>query len=113
MAQRGLLAPAPRPVLSPLARALSLVGARWRGGRAVEGARLESVYAGNRIAGSNPAPSAISASPCGFRTTGANIAGDAGCPPKPWRRRAALHFVHLIENLSQPNQRHVGETSDL
>ena len=25
----------------------------------VEGARLESVYAGNRIAGSNPAPSAI------------------------------------------------------
>jgi hypothetical protein len=32
--------------------------ARWRGGRAAEGARLESVYAGNRIAGSNPAPSA-------------------------------------------------------
>ena len=30
-----------------------------RGGRVVEGARLESVYAGNRIAGSNPAPSAI------------------------------------------------------
>lgn len=27
----------------------------------VEGARLESVYAGNRIAGSNPAPSASSA----------------------------------------------------
>jgi hypothetical protein len=25
----------------------------------VEGARLESVYAGNRIAGSNPAPSAM------------------------------------------------------
>ena len=32
--------------------------ALWRGGRAVEGARLESVYTGNRIAGSNPAPSA-------------------------------------------------------
>lgn len=30
----------------------------WRGGRAVEGARLESVYTGNRIAGSNPALSA-------------------------------------------------------
>jgi Arm DNA-binding domain len=29
-----------------------------RGGRAVEGARLESVYRGNPIAGSNPAPSA-------------------------------------------------------
>src|SRR5690242_8699723 len=31
-----------------------------RGGRVVEGARLESVYTGNRIAGSNPA---LSASP--------------------------------------------------
>ena len=31
-----------------------------RGGRVVEGARLESVYVGNRIAGSNPAPSAKS-----------------------------------------------------
>ncbi|GEM_PF-4381305 len=29
-----------------------------RGGRVAEGARLESVYTGNRIAGSNPAPSA-------------------------------------------------------
>ena len=29
-----------------------------RGGRVVEGARLEFVYAGNRIAGSNPALSA-------------------------------------------------------
>jgi hypothetical protein len=33
-------------------------GAIRRGGRAVEGARLESVYGGNSIAGSNPAPSA-------------------------------------------------------
>ena len=30
----------------------------WRGGRVVEGARLESVYAGNRIEGSNPSLSA-------------------------------------------------------
>lgn len=30
----------------------------WRGGRVAEGARLESVYAGNRIAGSNPVLSA-------------------------------------------------------
>jgi hypothetical protein len=29
-----------------------------RGGRAAEGARLESVYTGNRIEGSNPSPSA-------------------------------------------------------
>ena len=31
----------------------------WRGGRAVEGARLESVYRGNSIMGSNPILSAI------------------------------------------------------
>ena len=31
----------------------------WTGGRVVEGARLESVYTGNRIAGSNPALSAM------------------------------------------------------
>jgi hypothetical protein len=30
----------------------------WRGGRAVEGARLESVYTRNCIVGSNPIPSA-------------------------------------------------------
>jgi hypothetical protein len=41
-----------------LAFALLNGSASRRGGRAVEGARLESVYAGNRIAGSNPAPSA-------------------------------------------------------
>ena len=31
---------------------------QWRGGRAVEGARLEIVYTGNRIEGSNPSLSA-------------------------------------------------------
>src|SRR6202020_340063 len=56
----AVLARALRPVLSP-SPAL-LMGARRRGGRAAEGARLESVYAGNRIAGSNPAPSANAAS---------------------------------------------------
>ena len=30
----------------------------WRGGRVVEGARLESVYRGNSIMGSNPILSA-------------------------------------------------------
>jgi hypothetical protein len=35
----------------------ALVASR-RGGRVVEGARLESVYTGNRIEGSNPSPSA-------------------------------------------------------
>jgi hypothetical protein len=37
-----------------------MTGNLRRGGRAVEGARLESVYTGNCIAGSNPAPSAKS-----------------------------------------------------
>jgi hypothetical protein len=31
---------------------------RWRGGRVAEGARLESVFTGNRNVGSNPTPSA-------------------------------------------------------
>ena len=43
---------------APRLRSFSIESARRRGGRAVEGARLESVYTGNRIAGSNPAPSA-------------------------------------------------------
>src|SRR5438874_2565427 len=34
-----------------------------RGGRAVEGTRLESVHRGNPIAGSNPAPSATATEP--------------------------------------------------
>ena len=34
----------------------------WRGGRVVEGARLESVYRGNSIMGSNPILSAINLS---------------------------------------------------
>ena len=41
-----------------LARAGIIARASRRGGRAVEGARLESVYTGNRIVGSNPTPSA-------------------------------------------------------
>jgi hypothetical protein len=41
----------------------AIVRARlWRDGRVAEGARLESVYTGNRIVGSNPTPSATVAS---------------------------------------------------
>ena len=36
----------------------AVIGPRRRGGRVAEGARLESVYAGDRIGGSNPPPSA-------------------------------------------------------
>jgi hypothetical protein len=35
-----------------------MTGPRRRDGRVAEGARLESVYTGNRIVGSNPTPSA-------------------------------------------------------
>ena len=38
---------------------LSCINIIWRGGRVVEGARLESVYRGNSIMGSNPILSAI------------------------------------------------------
>ncbi len=37
---------------------LAILRSIRRGGRAAEGARLESVYTGNRIEGSNPSPSA-------------------------------------------------------
>src|SRR4029077_8665247 len=60
---------AARPRVEAALRSAGLLGslrppprrteAARRGGRAVEGARLESVYGGNSIAGSNPAPSAI------------------------------------------------------
>ena len=36
---------------------------KWRGGRVVEGARLESVYRGNSIMGANPILSAINFQP--------------------------------------------------
>ena len=57
-----LLAEALRGFLKACARPLAgdMRGRSRRGGRAAEGARLESVYAGNRIAGSNPASSARS-----------------------------------------------------
>jgi hypothetical protein len=41
-----------------IARLVGMVRGRWRGGRVAEGARLESVYTGNRIVGSNPTLSA-------------------------------------------------------
>ena len=50
-AMRGSLARFPAAAITPWRRR--------RGGRAVEGARLESVYTGNRIVGSNPTLSAI------------------------------------------------------
>jgi hypothetical protein len=39
-------------------RYIAVISQRRRGGRVAEGARLESVYTGNRIVGSNPTPSA-------------------------------------------------------
>jgi hypothetical protein len=41
-------------------RYIALASVIRRGGRVAEGARLESVYTGNRIVGSNPTPSAKS-----------------------------------------------------
>src|SRR5436190_23217426 len=47
------IVPPPRAVVSIRLRRISL----RRDGRVAEGARLESVYTGNRIVGSNPTPS--------------------------------------------------------
>ena len=47
-----------KAVFPPLPFALLLNNPRRRDGRVAEGARLESVYTGNRIVGSNPTPSA-------------------------------------------------------
>jgi hypothetical protein len=50
-----------RSVVSTVFVAILRPSQRRRGGRVAEGARLESVYTGNRIVGSNPTPSAIPA----------------------------------------------------
>src|SRR6204780_2746760 len=39
---------------------------------------------------------------------------EAGCPPKPWRRRAApMRYVYLLQSDASAGQRYVGITSDL
>src|SRR4051794_29808493 len=39
---------------------------------------------------------------------------EAGCPPKPWRRRAVrMHYVYLLQSERFPDQRYVGVTADL
>lgn len=75
-----------RPHNGPLANARRVRrrGA-WRGGRAAEGARLESVCTGNRTAGSNPALSDTKLiEACGRSES---CSGDEVMPP---RREAAL-----------------------
>jgi hypothetical protein len=59
--------------------------ARRRDGRVAEGARLESVYTGNRIVGSNPTPSAILLRADALRRIGG-------------RRREAGRFGHARAN---------------
>tara|TARA_B100000378_G_scaffold276753_1_gene275404 strand:+ start:444 stop:782 length:339 start_codon:yes stop_codon:yes gene_type:complete len=65
-------------------------GARRTGGRVVEGARLERVYTGNRIEGSNPSLSAITSSQdhdfihgflsgIGWLHSGANVEAALSC----------------------------------
>ena len=57
------LGKAPSIVPASLPQGRTLAGrARRRDGRVAEGARLESVYTGNRIVGSNPTPSARTSS---------------------------------------------------
>lgn len=64
----------------------SVPGRFRRGGRVVEGARLESVYTGNGIAGSNPAPSA---------SNSRNLSSSS-------RLRQARHFLHACRDFAWP-----------
>ena len=64
---------------------VNIVRASRRGGRVVEGARLESVYAGNRIAGSNPAPSASRRKSLRGRPA-RSVSPLYACPARIWRR---------------------------
>ena len=62
-----------------------------------EGARLESVYAGNRIEGSNPSPSAI-------RLRGCAVALAKAGP---------MHYVYILKSQATPGHYYVGETTDV
>jgi hypothetical protein len=86
-----------------------------RGGRVVEGARLESVYRGNPIAGSNPAPSATvcrqHATPgvrrCGLRLRASMRSKHAGGAHAPWRcfGSSAWSLATVSRGSSMPNSR--------
>src|SRR5580700_11057473 len=39
---------------------------------------------------------------------------ETGCPPEPWRRRAAgMRYVYLLQSEAFAGQRYIGITSDL
>ena len=89
---------APRVVTPPRAVILPAPHRSRRDGRVAEGARLESVYTGNRIVGSNPTPSATA--PCHRLSAARRIAnaarGTAALRPAP---------VVLLHNVKQPAPR--------
>ena len=73
----------------------------WRGVRVAEGARLESVYAGNRIAGSNPALSAILKDPAMWSDlliSGVGVRFEPGCP-KGWVRIGGKHAQEFTPSM--------------
>ena len=81
-----------------------------RGGRVAEGARLESVYAGNRIAGSNPAPSASNTAQVIeliglLRVNQATIPKPAPKPGTPCPDFKKLLFAHALKLREQFKQR--------
>jgi hypothetical protein len=54
------------------------------------------------------------ASRCALRRICSVVDREAGCTPKPWRRRAAsVHYVYLLQSESAADQRYIGVTSDL
>lgn len=54
-------------------------------------------------AGSNPALSTTLLRPDGLRRTSPAMIGEAGCPPKPWRRRAATAPAFALAGFARPS----------
>ena len=64
--------------------------------------------------GAFPCVTTILLRPPGSTGFAPSLQCEAGCPPKPWRRRtAALQYVYLIESWGSPERRYVGTTNHL
>ena len=95
------LRPAPIPLVVSRNSAAIVRATRRRDGRVAEGARLESVYTGNRIVGSNPTPSAtdnavvFSCRPVGPRETAWGLDFDQALDSRDAHQAGALR-CHVL-----------------
>src|ERR1700675_3959744 len=71
------------------------------GGRVAEGARLESVWTGNRLVGSNPTLSAILLRAFALRRTGTPQVARSRMPfGASAKKGGSMHYVYLIKSLA-------------